>query len=174
MVLAQAPPPGAVVRPNESAGAAGGSVDGPPVCPGETEPTAVDHGVICAVAVCGPQIGGLVSGARGPPSNLRRKESNGTCGFSAKVVLSWPVCGSALTLPISGPSGRGEVVTETAPTFEAAGQATGFLVPLPNCLSAHDWRPFAADGLSPIPAGRLTVAVLRWEVSWSAPPLLVW
>ncbi len=74
-------------------------VDGPPSSPGGTEPSAVDHGVICDVVAFGPQVGGLVSGARGPSLKSRVKELNGTCGFSAKVVVSCPVCGSALTLP---------------------------------------------------------------------------
>ena len=39
-----------------------------------------DQGVICVAVVFGPQVGGLVRAAVGPPSNLSRKELNGTCG----------------------------------------------------------------------------------------------
>ena len=69
------------------------------------------HGVSEVVVVCGPQVGGLVSGALGPPSKWSLNEVKGTCGrpgsaappsfASSKTVVSWPVCGSALTLPIS-------------------------------------------------------------------------
>ena len=84
-VLAQSPPPGAEVRVKPSEGVAGGLPD---------------HGTSCVVVWLGPQIGGLLSGARGPSSKSIRKELNGTWGLSAKVVVSWPVSGSALTLPI--------------------------------------------------------------------------
>jgi hypothetical protein len=60
-----------------------------------------DHGVITALALLGPQVGGLLSTARAPPLKVRSKEVNGTCGVSAIVVLSWPVTGSARTLPTS-------------------------------------------------------------------------
>src|SRR4051794_28647888 len=68
-------------------------------------------------------------------------------------------------LPVRGPSGSGGVATDTAPTFEAAGQAIGLRVPLPNCASLHACRPLAAEGFRPMPAGRVTRAVRIVEVS---------
>ncbi len=85
MSLGQLPPPGAELSVNPLPGVAGAFPD---------------QGVIWLVVWFGPQVGGLVSGALAPPLNWRRKELKGTCGFSAKVVVSCPVCGSALTLPI--------------------------------------------------------------------------
>src|SRR6476659_361876 len=89
-VFAQAPPPGAVLSVNPADGVAGAFPD---------------HGVITEVVAFGPQLPGLVSTAVGPSSKSRLKELNGTCGrpsncVSSKVVVSCPVCGSALTLPI--------------------------------------------------------------------------
>ena len=86
IVFAQSPPPGALATAKLSLGCAAGLPD---------------HGVIVVVAWLGPQVGGLVSTARAPPSKERSKEVNGTCGVSANVVVSWPVCGSARTLPTS-------------------------------------------------------------------------
>ena len=39
-----------------------------------------------------------MSGASAPPLKASRKELNGTCGFSAMVVVNCPVWGLALTL----------------------------------------------------------------------------
>jgi hypothetical protein len=97
----QSPPPGAVAREKSSEGVAGGSALGPPSWPAGIEPWAVDQGVIEPVVSCGPQVKGLLSAARGPPSKLSWKELNGTCGLFAKVVASRPVCGFAATLPIN-------------------------------------------------------------------------
>src|SRR5215218_1607491 len=69
-------------------------------------------------------------------------------------------------LPVRGPSGSGGLATVTVPTFDAAGQATGLRVPRPNWASVHLPRPLAAEGLRPIPSGRVTRAVLIVEVSW--------
>ena len=66
-VFAQAPPPGAEVRVNSPDGVAAGLPD---------------QGVIVATVLCGPQIAGLVSVARGPPSSFSTKELNGTWGSS--------------------------------------------------------------------------------------------
>src|SRR5262249_13068087 len=82
----QAPPPGRVARVNGPAGVAAGFPD---------------QGVIVAGAVFGPQVGELLSTARAPPSKRSTNEVNGTCGVSAKVVVSWPVTGSARTCPVS-------------------------------------------------------------------------
>ena len=60
-----------------------------------------DHGTSRVVVSCGPHTDGLLNGARGPSSKSTRKELNGTCGFCAKVVVSCPFCGLALTLPTS-------------------------------------------------------------------------
>ena len=66
----------------------------------------------------------------------------------------------------------GGVSTETVPIFDAAGQATGAREPLPNWASVHASRPFAADGLSPMPAGRVTSARRVCEVSCVEPPTM--
>ena len=58
-------------------------------------------GTKTALEVFGPQVGGLVRIPFAPPLNLSLKAENGSCGFSASVVVSWPVRGSAATLPIS-------------------------------------------------------------------------
>src|SRR4051794_1306223 len=86
IVLAQPPPPGAELRVKASAGCTG------PV---------PDHGVIVIVVWFGPQVGGVLSTARGPPLKVRSKEVNGTCGASLIVVDSCPVIGSARTFPSS-------------------------------------------------------------------------
>jgi hypothetical protein len=110
-VFGHSPPPGRALRAKSPVGVAGGSVEGPSSVPAGAIPCAEDQGVICDAVVFGPQVGGLVSGACAPPSNLTRKLLNGTCGrpgigmlpsgASSKVVVSCPVCGSALTLPRS-------------------------------------------------------------------------
>src|SRR5215213_8472667 len=147
-------------------------------------------------------MGGLLSGARGPPLNWSLKELNGTCGFSAKVVVRRPVAGSAATLPtsraetpwrgdsastkmryswpevgsrlsclprktspVSEPGGSGGVSIATVPSLEAAGQETGFLVPLPSWASAQERRPCAAAGLRPMPSGRVVRAVRTLELA---------
>src|SRR5262249_43213277 len=71
IVGGQGPPPGRSLRANSSPGVAAGLPD---------------QGVIEVAVWFGPQVGGLLSTARAPGSNWRRKELNGTCGFSAKVV----------------------------------------------------------------------------------------
>ena len=85
-VFAQAPPPGAEVRVNSPDGVAAGLPD---------------QGVIVETILWGPQIAGLVSVARGPPSSFSTKELNGTWGSSWKRVVSCPVTGLALTRPTS-------------------------------------------------------------------------
>ncbi len=62
-VFAQGPPPGALVRVKPSLGDAA---------------ALPDHGVICELVLFGPQVGGLVNGACGPPSKLKadRAERN--------------------------------------------------------------------------------------------------
>ncbi len=51
------------------------------------------------------------------------------------------------------------------PIFEAAGQATGAVFPLPSWASVQATRPSAAEGLRPIPAGRAVRAVLTLELA---------
>jgi len=80
--------------------------DDPSGAPGGFGPRVEDHGVICELVLFGPQVGGLLSGAFGPSSKSSVKSSNGTCGSPpsgrlSKVVLSCPVSGLALTLPIN-------------------------------------------------------------------------
>src|SRR4051794_5488511 len=53
----------------------------------------------------------------------------------------------------------------TVPTFDAAGQATGLPVPMPNCASVHPTRPVAAAGLSVSPGGSVTTASLTCALS---------
>jgi hypothetical protein len=83
-LLAQGPPPGALlsVKP-----ASWGPRSGVP-----------DQALKAWVVLLGPQVGGLV---RAPlaPSNWILTEVNGTCGLSAKVVVSCPVRRLALTWP---------------------------------------------------------------------------
>src|SRR5260221_3224335 len=86
IVFAHLPPPGALVNVKPSPGIAG---------------RFPDQGVITVTVSLGPQVGGLLRTARGPPLRVNLNEVNGTCGVSAKVVVSWPVIGLALTLPIS-------------------------------------------------------------------------
>ncbi len=59
----------------------------------------------------------------------------------------------------------------TVPTFEPIGQRTGSRVPMPICLGVHASRPCAADGLSVIPSGSVTVALSSCEESISLGPL---
>ena len=96
IVSAQAPPPGAASSLKSPLGVAAGL----PV-----------QGVSEVVVVCGPQVCGLVSGARGPSLKSSLNEVKGTCGrpgsaarpsfASSNTVVSRPVWGSAFTLPIS-------------------------------------------------------------------------
>src|SRR5690242_18378297 len=72
-LLAQLPPPGALVRTMSSPGCAGGL----PV-----------QGVNVDVARFGPHVGELLSTAWDPPLKLRSKEVKGTCGVSETVVVS--------------------------------------------------------------------------------------
>src|SRR4051794_41505779 len=53
----------------------------------------------------------------------------------------------------------------TVPTFDAAGQATGLPVPMPNCASVQPTRPVAAAGLSVSPGGSVTTASLTCALS---------
>ena len=57
------------------------------------------HGFRSVVVVKSPQVCGVASAARGPPRKSSVKSSNGSCGLSSKVAVSWPVCGSACTWP---------------------------------------------------------------------------
>ncbi len=59
------------------------------------------HGVNEMSVVKDPQLSGVASAARGPPSRLSFNEENGNCGVSANVVVNWPVCGSDSTCPAS-------------------------------------------------------------------------
>ncbi len=86
IVFAHLPPPGAEVR-----------VKPPSWGPPSGVP---DHAVIAWVAAFGPQVGGLVSRPLAS-SKSSFTDVNGSCGFSLKTVVSCPVAGSALTLPIS-------------------------------------------------------------------------
>ncbi len=79
----------------------------------------------------GPQVGGLLSTARAPGSNSSLNEVNGTCGFSAKVVVSCPVLGSALTLP----SRRAEI------PYLADSALTKIRYSLPEVGSRLSWLP---------------------------------
>src|SRR5215218_2622245 len=52
---------------------------------------------------------------------------------------------------------------------DAAGHATGFLVPLPSCASVQASRPLAVLGFKDMPSGSVTcaslsVAVLGWPL----------
>jgi hypothetical protein len=73
IVFAQAPPPGALAREKGSEGVAAGLPD---------------QGVNRVPVVFGPQVGGLLRTARAPSSKSSSTKVNGTCGFSAKVVVS--------------------------------------------------------------------------------------
>ena len=57
------------------------------------------HDVRVAFVVFGPQLGGVASGARGPPLNCNRKRLNGTIGVLSKVAVRRPVVGSASIEP---------------------------------------------------------------------------
>ena len=46
-----------------------------------------------------PQVGGLLSGARSPPSSFTRTRSNGTCGASRTSAVSRPVTGVGDDVP---------------------------------------------------------------------------
>ena len=89
------PPPGALVSVKPSA--RGRRC---PVCP----TTGSSRGVV----LFGPQVGGLVSVAFGRRRSGAGRSLNGTCGVSANVVVSCPVCGLALTLPIRRTRARSE------------------------------------------------------------------
>ena len=58
-----------------------------------------DHGVRLAVALAAPQLSGLANGARLPPLKLNFSELKGSCGFSSKVVVSWPVVAFGSIVP---------------------------------------------------------------------------
>src|SRR3954451_3567226 len=59
------------------------------------------YGVIELVVGAAPHASGVASVAFGPGLRFRTKSLNGTCGVSAKVVVSWPVPGSGVTVPFS-------------------------------------------------------------------------
>src|SRR6185369_9566475 len=86
IVFGQAPPAGLSLRVKLSPGVAG---------------AVLDQGVITAVPLFGPQVGGLLRTAGAPPLKVRSKEVKGTWGVSAIVVVSCPVTGLAWTLPTS-------------------------------------------------------------------------
>src|ERR1700748_3803917 len=69
------------------------------------------------------------------------------------------------TDPVSG-EGKSGVSISTVPTWDAAGHVGGASEPCPNCAGAHAARPLAADGLSVMPAGRVTRASFRVAVAW--------
>src|SRR3954471_24341375 len=58
-----------------------------------------EYGVILLVVAAVPHASGVASVAAGPPFRLSLNSVNGTCGVSAKVVLSCPVTGSGVTVP---------------------------------------------------------------------------
>src|SRR5262245_32365807 len=60
--------------------------------------------------------------------------------------------------------GSDGVSTSTEPTFEAAGQVIGLLVPAANCALLQVSRPFAEEGLMPAPSGRTTFATFSCEL----------
>ena len=70
------------------------------------------YGVIVATAVYVPHADGELSTASGPPLYRKRNSVNGTCGESGKTLVTWPVCGSTVTSPISFTRSRGSS-TET-------------------------------------------------------------
>jgi hypothetical protein len=76
-------------------------------------------------------------------------------------------------LPFSDPAGSGGVSISTVPIDEAAGHSTGARVP--DCLnwaSVQATRfPEVAEGLSPIPAGRVILAFRRWDSEIVSPPV---
>ena len=74
IVLAQAPPPGALVRVKPLS-------CGPPS-------GVPDQAVIAWLVAFGPQVGGLLRVARGPPLSLTRTELNGTWGASRTTAVS--------------------------------------------------------------------------------------
>src|SRR3954469_1646657 len=82
IVFGQAPPAGLSLRVKLSPAVTGG---------------VPDQGVMTALALLGPQVGGLLRTARAPPLKVRSNAVNGTCGVSAIVVVSCPVTGSART-----------------------------------------------------------------------------
>ena len=104
-----------LVEPALKKGAKGGAPwgQGPPPTPFSTLKAAgtvsgaagLAQGVKVAVAVWSPQVGGVTSGPRGPPSKRKRRWETGNWGTSwpgsPKVVVSWPLTGSASTLPAS-------------------------------------------------------------------------
>src|SRR6476620_8835766 len=59
----------------------------------------VDQGTKLVVVSKLPQVTGLASGARGPVFRLTVKWLAGSCGFSVKTVVSWPVSLSATAVP---------------------------------------------------------------------------
>ncbi len=54
-----------------------------------------------ALAAYWPHVAGVASAARSPLKKWSFMSSNGSCGFSSKVAVSWPVAGSAVTFPAS-------------------------------------------------------------------------
>ena len=46
-----------------------------------------------------PQVTGVISGARGPGLRFTVRWLAGSCGFSVKTVVSWPVSLSAVAMP---------------------------------------------------------------------------
>src|ERR1044071_7284288 len=85
IVFAQGPPPGALVKVKPLSAAPPSGVP--------------DQAVIACEVAFGPQVGGLVRVAVGPPLSLTWTESKGTCGASLTTAVSWPVWRLAITLP---------------------------------------------------------------------------
>ena len=85
-VGAQALPPGPALIAKLEEGFASG-------VPGELQ------GTRSVVVVKVPQVVGVASGARGPDLKLTSSRLEGSCGFSVKVAVSWPVLLFAVMMP---------------------------------------------------------------------------
>src|SRR3954470_24278313 len=78
IVFGQLPPPGDLLRANSLEGLA------------DLPPNSADQGVMSLVALFGPQVGGLLRGALGPPMMLILKLVNGTCGRPWGMLSALP------------------------------------------------------------------------------------
>src|ERR1700682_3150783 len=82
-----------------------------------------------------------------------------------------PVAGPPRKIvPVRDPLGRPGTFKLSVPIFDPPGQLTSFLVWMPIWAGVQASRPRAADSLSVLPSGRVTLAVLSWYESSSSGP----
>ncbi len=59
------------------------------------------HGVRLLSALYSPHVLGFATVERDPPLSCTFSSLNGSSGFSSKTVVSWPVAGSGVTVPLT-------------------------------------------------------------------------